>query len=159
MPRLMIAALTLLLFTGDRGGLPENSASTRQLRVYAVAEQKANRGGPCDEIRWRQGQHEVRLLIECVWERFHPGYGGAEKALEVARCESGLNPDNDGGSCEGLFQHQQRLWPGRFEVFITDHPLRDSWGLSPSIWNGRTQAIVTALMVRRSGWVPAWSCA
>jgi hypothetical protein len=153
----ILAALILLLGwgamwqdQGDRTSRLEESAATWSVR--------ANRGGPCDEIRWKRGTEEVIRLIRCVWRRFEPGHGGVRTALAVARCESGLNPEADGGSSEGLFQHQARYWPGRYDRLIASHDLRSSWGLSPSIWNGRTQAIVTALMVRRAGW-SAWSCA
>lgn len=100
----------------------------------------------------------MRELIRCVWRRFEPGYGGVPKALSVARCESGFRPDAVGGDNLGLFQHKARYWPVRFHNLIERFPLRRSWGLSPSAFNGRTNAIVTALYVRRWGW-SAWSCA
>lgn len=81
-----------------------------------------------------------------------------EKALDVARCESGLNPDAYGNGNAGLFQHNLRYWSGRYERFIEGNKLRSTWGLSASAYSGRTNAIVTALMVRRGGWGP-WSCA
>jgi hypothetical protein len=86
------------------------------------------------------------------------GYGGVDKALDVARCESGLNPDAYGSGNAGLFQHKVRYWPGRYHHFIERNRLRRTWGLSESVYSGRTNAIVTALMVRRAGWGP-WSCA
>jgi hypothetical protein len=112
--------------------------------------------GPCTG-RWNT-HRQVRQGIECVWDRFDPGYGGAAKAIDVASCESGLNPEADGGASEGLFQHMQQYWPTRFTHYIERHTLRSTWGLSPSIWSGRSQAVVTALMVRRGGWGP-WTCA
>ena len=117
---------------------------------------QATEGGPC-QGRWHTQAQNARG-IRCVWHRFDPGYGGTPKALDVARCESGLNPRAYGNGNGGLFQHRLSLWPGRFHNFIERHPLRDSWGLSASVYSGRTNAIVTALMVRRSSW-SAWSCA
>lgn len=123
----------------------------------AGAVQPPQRSGPCRGYDpTRQGQ--VGALIRCSWERFDPGHGGPAKALSVARCESALDPWADGGSVAGLFQHQHRYWPGRYATLVRAFPLRRSWGLSPSIWSARTQAIVSAIMVRRGGWGP-WTCA
>jgi hypothetical protein len=110
--------------------------------------------GPCTGP-W-QSKAQVARGIRCVWERFDAG--PVRKALEVARCESGLDPHADGGASEGLYQHIKTYWPSRFAHYIMRHPRRSSWGLSASIWSGRSQAIVTALMTRRGGWGP-WSCA
>lgn len=112
--------------------------------------------GPCDG-RWRS-QHDVARGIRCVWTRFNVGRGGARKALDVARCESGLNPEADGGTYEGLFQHSSRYWRERYANLIEHHRLRRSWDLPKTVFDGRTNSIVTALMVRRNGW-GAWSCA
>ena len=115
--------------------------------------------GPCADHDWNGGTRDMRRAIGCVWDRFD--MSDRAKAVSVAECESGLNPNagrRDGDGYGGLYQHAKVFWAGRFKRFITDHDLRSTWGLSPSIWNGRTQAIVTALMVRRSSWQP-WSCA
>ncbi|HXF73699.1 MAG TPA: hypothetical protein VNO79_13955 [Actinomycetota bacterium] len=121
-----------------------------------------HREGPCD-IHWRDGgseeiRRDVRRLILCAWDRFRPGHGGPRRALEVARCESGFWPWAVGGSNLGVFQHQARYWPRRFELLVERNPLRASWELSPSALDARTNVIVTALYVRRFGW-SAWACA
>ena len=126
------------------------------VNLIQAAEQEKAPQGPCADFDWNGGTAEMRRAIRCVWRRFDAG--SAAKAISVAECESGLDPHADGGSSEGLYQHMKQYWPGRFDRFITRNDLRSTWGLSPSIWSGRTQAIVTALMVRRSSWQP-WSCA
>ena len=157
MRRALIAALIATTLLGAARGLPENSASTRPLHLQPVAAKTATREGPCDAIRWREGQHEVKLLIECVWDRFHPGYGGAAKALDVARCESGLNPRAYYNNNAGLWQFNLRYWPERYMHLIANHDRRSTWGLPDTAYNARTASVVAALTVRRGGW-SIWSC-
>ena len=145
-----------LLGTGDLGHQATAESNPANL-YYAGSQEKAN-PGPCADYDWNGGAAEMRRAIRCVWARFEPGEGGAPKAISVAECESGLDPDAYGNGNAGLFQHRVRYWPGRFERFITDNDLRSTWGLSLSVYSGRTNAIVTALMVRRSGSWSAWAC-
>jgi hypothetical protein len=93
-----------------------------------------------------------------VWDRFDVGWGGAPKAIAVATCESALYPGAVGGDNLGLFQHKARYWPGRFSLLIEQNRLRRTWHLSASPFDARTNAIVTALYVRRFGGWWAWSC-
>ena len=79
------------------------------------------------------------------------------KALDVARCESGLNPDATGGPNQGLWQFNVNYWPQRYANLIADHDLRSTWGLRDSPYSARTSSIVAALTVRRGGW-GIWAC-
>ncbi len=122
-----------------------------QLREPIVA-------GPCAAIPWELSKHQVVRLIRCVWRRFDPGEGGVHKALDVARCESGLDPDATGGINQGLWQFNVRYWPGRYDLLIASHDRRSRWGLPDTPYDARTATIVAALTVRRGSWLP-WSCA
>jgi hypothetical protein len=97
----------------------------------------------------------VKVGIRCVFGRFDPDQTAT--AIRVARCESGFNPDAYGNGNGGIYQHRLVYWPGRYENLIADHDRRSTWGLSSSVYSGRTNAIVTALYQRRYGWT-AWSC-
>ena len=112
--------------------------------------------GPCTGFQWRRPP-EVARMIHCVWPRFDVGHGGPRKAVRVARCESGLRWDAYGNGNGGVFQHRLVYWPGRYDSFIGSNPLRRSWGLGESVYNARTNVIVSALYVRRLGW-SAWTC-
>lgn len=111
--------------------------------------QASHKEGPCTHIE------RVPVLIECVWDRFN--LDDPQHAKSVAWCESRYNPHAVNGDYKGLYQHDVDYWDKRFHDKIKTHTLRNSWDLSPSIWNARTQAIVTALMVRTGSWSP-WSC-
>ncbi|GIU97146.1 MAG: hypothetical protein KatS3mg013_0949 [Actinomycetota bacterium] len=110
--------------------------------------------GPCP-LEPRAGetvQHFARRLIRCAVERW-PVPGGAERAICIARRESGLDPSaiSPTGDYRGLFQHARESWPTRYETFT-----REAWELPEPARNGRTNAIVTVRMVRRyGGWGPA----
>ena len=117
--------------------------------------QAQDKDGPCTG-RWVTPK-EVVAGIACVWDRFDPGYGGVSKALDVARCESGLNPDATGGPNQGLWQFNVNYWPKRYANLIADHDLRSTWGLRDTPYSGRTSSIVAALTVRRGGW-GIWAC-
>ncbi len=112
----------------------------------------AGEAGPCDLVR--QEGETVRQLskrfIRCAADRWAVP-GGAEKAICIARAESGLLPDtvSAGGEYLGLFQHSAEAWPGRYEAWT-----RASWGLDESALSGRTNAIVTIRMVNANGWGP-----
>jgi hypothetical protein len=102
----------------------------------------------CD-FDWRTGTRQVKQLIKCAVARWNSP-GGAKKALSVARCESGFDPDayNSGGYA-GVYQHATRYWPDR----------ADHWGFPDrSAFNGRANVIVSIRMAHASGW-GAWGCA
>jgi hypothetical protein len=100
----------------------------------------------CDQD-WRQGTWHIRQLIKCAARRWDSP-GTPSKAVEVARCESHLNPAayNSGGY-GGLFQQSTRYWPGRAE----------RWGQPDrSVFNGRANIIVSIRMAHALGSWSAW---
>jgi hypothetical protein len=100
-------------------------------------------------IDWRDGDAAVRRLIRCAERRWSVP-GGASKAVAVARCESGLEPDAHSSGNAGVYQHATRYWPGRAAA----------WGFRGwSVYNGRANVIVTLRMVHRAGWNPWSGCA
>jgi hypothetical protein len=102
----------------------------------------------CD-YKWRESTHQLKQLISCSAKRWDSP-GGATKALSVAQCESGFNPDayNPSGYA-GVFQHAVRYWPGR----------ADKWGFPEyGVFNGRANIIVAIRMAHAYGW-GAWGCA
>lgn len=117
-----------------------------------------HRPGPCDFHR-RDGetiQHFSKRRIVCSVKRFGPVPGGRERALCIARRESGLDPtatSEPTGEYRGLFQHDRDYWPWRFDTFT-----RAVWELRQKALNGRSNAIVSVRMVsaigtwREAGW-------
>jgi hypothetical protein len=140
------ATVALLLLTGVLWGASPASA-------YDVR-------GPCDFHRLDDEsiQSFSRRQIVCAVKRFGPVPGGAERAICIARRESGLDPSATSaptGEYRGLYQHDRDLWPARY-----DHYTWPIWELSPRALDGRTNAIVTIRMVvdigtwRAAGWPP-----
>lgn len=119
-----------------------------------------HRPGPCDfhRLDGESVQHYSRRRIVCAVERFGPVPGGVERAICIARRESGLDPtatSSPTGEYRGLFQHDRDFWPARYDRYA-----RPVWELSSSALNGRTNAIVTIRMVadigtwHEAGWPP-----
>jgi hypothetical protein len=112
-----------------------------------------HRPGPCP-IHWLQAWRKhrdvepIKDLIRCAAWRW-PVPGGPAFALDVAWCESRFRPNAVNGRSQGLYQHVVDYWPGRYERWTYPR-----WRLYPSIWNARTQAIVTMRMVHAGGWGP-----
>lgn len=112
----------------------------------------SDRAGPCDIHR--EEDEPVRRfskrLIRCAVARW-PVRGGAEKAICIARRESGLDPraTSETGQYRGLYQHDADLWPDRFETWT-----RTRWELRARALNGRSNSIVTIRMVNANGWGP-----
>jgi hypothetical protein len=52
-----------------------------------------------------------------------------------------------------VFQHRLPYWNGRFDSLTSRW-----WHLRPSVYNGRTNVIVSIRMAHFGGW-GAWSCA
>lgn len=98
---------------------------------------------------WQDSRREVKRLIRCA-ARHWGSPGGADKALDVARCESGFDPDayNPAGY-GGVYQHALRYWPDRAE----------RWGFpNRSVFNGRANVIVSIRMARAAGSWSIWGC-
>ena len=91
-------------------------------------------------------------IITCAVDRW-PVEGGAEKAVCIARRESGLIPtaSSPTGMYVGLFQHSAADWPRRYDEWT-----RPVWRLKENPYNGRTNAVVTIRMASAEGW-RAWS--
>jgi hypothetical protein len=116
--------------------------------------------GPCDFLR-KDGEtveafSERRII--CAVERFGPVPGGKDRAVCIAKRESGLDPNATSeptGQYRGLYQHDRDFWPWRYDTYT-----KKVWELSPRVLNGRTNAIVTIRMVvdfgtwKRAGWPP-----
>lgn len=102
----------------------------------------------CD-VDWKESRREVKRLIRCA-ARHWGSPGGPDKALEVARCESGFNSDayNPGGYA-GVYQHAIRYWPER----------ADRWGFPDrSVYNGRANIIVSIRMANSADGWRIWGC-
>ncbi|MFB3737987.1 MAG: hypothetical protein ACE14W_03350 [Candidatus Velamenicoccus archaeovorus] len=100
-------------------------------------------------IDWRNGRSAVTKLIRCAARHWRVP-GGPDKAVAVARCESGLDPRAfNGAGYAGVFQQSTRYWRGRAR----------SYGFPDwSVFNGRANVIVSIRMAHRYGWGP-WGCA
>lgn len=101
----------------------------------------------CD-IDWRIGKGHVKDLIKCAARRWKVP-GGPNKALGVARCESGFNPKAYSNGNAGVFQHRVVYWDGRARKYGFR-----GW----SVYNGRANVIVSIRMAHAGGWGP-WNCA
>jgi hypothetical protein len=119
-----------------------------------------HRPGPCDFHRsdGETIQHFSKRRIVCVVDTFGPVRGGTQRAVCIARRESGLDPtatSEPTGEYRGLFQHDRDFWRWRYRTYT-----RDRWELPNRALNGRTNAIVTIRMVadfgawKRAGWPP-----
>ena len=117
-------------------------ATTREPNARTVSERI------CD-FDWRDSKHEVKGLIRCA-ARHWGSPGGGNKALDVARCESGFQTDayNPSGYA-GVYQHAVYYWPDR----------ADRWGFPDrSAFNGRANIIVSIRMARSADDWDLWSC-
>jgi hypothetical protein len=89
----------------------------------------------------------AEALIRCAVERW-PVPGGADKAISVARCESGLWYRAGAGSqYVGIFQHSVYYWPDRAAAY-------GFAGFDPL--NGRANIMVAIQYAHEHGW-GAWS--
>ncbi len=110
--------------------------------------------GPCALVRsvGEAIQDFSIRIITCAADKW-PVEGGADKAICIARRESGLIPTASSatGMYVGLFQHSAADWPNRYAQWT-----RPSWQLKENPYNGRTNAIVTMRMSNAQGW-GAWA--
>lgn len=97
---------------------------------------------------------EVARTIECAVD--HLGaVGGVDKALDVARCESGLQARIvSSNGMLGVYQFHPDTWRS---VVGNRHKFIRRWGLSTNALNGRANTLLAATIFR-STWSP-WSCA
>lgn len=145
MTRKTVAAVAVVAAALTLAGTPARAAG-----------RTAAESGPCPLTR---GPDETvrafsKRLIRCAATRWDVP-GGANRAVCIARHESGLRPkaESSGGDYLGLFQHSARYWPVRY----TDWTWA-GWHLKDNALSGRTNAIVTIRMVhgiggwRAAGW-------
>ena len=98
---------------------------------------------------------EIARTIECMVDQF-PVPGGVSKALDVGRCESGLDAYEYGNPpYMGVYQFHPSTWSSAY-----DHHRNflDRWGVKNSPFNGRSNVLLAIKMVHSGGWGP-WSCA
>jgi hypothetical protein len=116
--------------------------------------------GPCNVHRLdgESIQHLSKRRIVCAVELFGPVPGGPQRAVCIAKRESGLTPwatSEPTGEYRGLYQHDRDFWAWRYDTYT-----EPAWELSPRALNGRTNAIVTIRMVvdvgtwHEAGWPP-----
>ena len=86
--------------------------------------------------------------IRCAVRRLGPVPGGADRAVCVAKRESGLDPEavSATGAYRGLYQHARKYWDWRYDNFT-----EAKWQLPTRALHGRTNAVVTVRIVRRYG--------
>ena len=97
---------------------------------------------------WWRGVREIKETIRCAAHRWEV-HGGARRALKVAECESGFNPDARGNGYVGVYQHLKKAWPDRAATFGFK---------GASAFNGRANSIVSVRMAHTGGWSPWKSC-
>jgi len=132
---LFSAALAVALLLAAPAG-PGTAAARRSTVAWSLC-----------RIDWRDGAPEVKRLIRCAARKWRVP-GGAPKALAVAGCESGFDPNAYGSGNAGVFQQAVPYWSGRAKEY--GFP---GW----SVYNGRANVIVSIRMAHRSGW-GAWTC-
>jgi hypothetical protein len=96
--------------------------------------------------------YEVEKTIRCATTHWAVP-GGTYQALDVARCESGvdlLDYSRDGYA--GTYQHSTQYWPARRANLKPE-----GWTLATSVYNPRSNVVI-AIRMARSGW-HAWTCA
>lgn len=106
------------------------------------------------ECRFGTGHKAMRRTIWCVTNKLGTGGAFRRTALYVAARESGFYAGAVNGSsgAAGIYQHLPSYWPGRYVAYS---PRRFA-PMPASVFNGRTNIIVSMLMARRGGWGP-WS--
>ncbi len=109
----------------------------------------------CD-VAWQDGKGQVKDLIRCVARRWDVP-GGPERAIAVARCESGLRPKAlnptgcAGYGCRGLFQAHMHYWRDWWARWVR------RYGLPDNPYNARSNVVWAIKMAHVEGWDP-WGC-
>jgi hypothetical protein len=112
-----------------------------------------------DEIRYQRLDSQKwtkREVVKTIKAAVHHWSvpGGADFAIQVASCESGLRHNaSNGGNYLGVWQMAAPYWYGRVNAFDSRR-----WDLAPSPFNARSSTIVAIRMVHSGGWAP-WACA
>ena len=84
----------------------------------------------------------------CAVDTLGPVPGGSDRAICIAKRESGLNPKAESatGVYLGLYQHAAEYWEWRYDTYT-----EPAWDLPTSALKGRTNSIVTIRMVVEAG--------
>jgi hypothetical protein len=121
-------------------------AATALLLLIGSPSTAQHREGPCDFhlAEDETVQQYSKRHIRCAVETFGPVNGGAERAICIAKRESGLIPTAASPTSMylGLYQHAAEYWDWRYERHT-----EPEWELPPRALSGRTNAIVTVRMV------------
>lgn len=103
------------------------------------------------QVKWSK-REVIRTIRAAVWH--WPVPGGADTALAIASCESGLRYNaSNGGQYLGVWQQSADYWFGRLNTYDSRR-----WDLAPSPFNARSSTIVSIRIAHNNGW-GAWSCA
>jgi len=105
-----------------------------------------------DRASWTD--HEVRATIRCGVEHWRVP-GGKDKALDVARCESGFEARSVGSGSYGVYQFISSTWGSTVHRF---RRLVRRWDLSRNVFNGRSNVVMAIRKAHADGW-SAWACA
>lgn len=104
-----------------------------------------------DRGKWTD--HEVKATIRAVAHRWHVP-GGVDKALDVARCESGFEHVTS-GSHLGVYQFARQTWRSQTRRF---RERRRRLDVSRRALNARSNVAVAIWLAHtRAGWGP-WTC-
>lgn len=98
---------------------------------------------------------EVARTIECATAHWDPVSGGTTKALDVARCESGLDArEHANPPYIGVYQFHPSTWDS---ATSSRRAFMRRWDISGSAWNGRANVLIAARIFSHT-WDP-WGCA
>jgi len=98
---------------------------------------------------------EIAKTVRCAARRWTVD-GGVTKALDVGRCESGLDADEYGNPPYiGVYQFAPSTFEGAADRFAA---FRHRWGIPDNPWNGRANVVLAIRVAHAGGWGP-WSCA
>ena len=141
----------------------------RSPRLGAIAA-----SGPCDADRAADEtiQHFMKRKIRCAVDRFGPVPGDAERAICIAKRESGLIPtaESPTGMYLGLYQHAAEVvarplrrngptpsgsCPTRRSTAARTRSSRSAWCTPPARWKSRRLATQRLLSRARPGRAPA----
>lgn len=98
---------------------------------------------------------EVKRSIACGTDHWRVP-GGRDRAVAIAKCESGLRADARGpGTSAGVFQFISSTWDSTVHRF---RRLVRRWDLSRNVFNGRSNVVLAIRKAHADGW-SAWACA
>jgi len=142
MRRVLTTALTLCLLIGITERAGAETRRHRECRYQSL-----------EQASWTDP--EVRKSIRCAAEHWRVP-GGTDKALDVARCESGFEADARGpGTSAAVYQFIRSTWDHTVARF---RELRRRWDIGTNVFNGRANVVMAIRKAHVDGW-SAWACA